>query len=419
MTKKKMIRKFYDTSALIEKETFNPDENIIISSITLEELERLKNSNTTIEDLRFAVRRSLNLIDTNQDTVQYIIYENNLLNAFTNYTGEKNNDLKIIACAKTFLDEYPEGFFITNDRSQRLLAKYLMPQYSRQIIPEEINKPIIYSGYRIITPNNEELANFYSNLNNNIYNLLVNEYLIIQQNDQIIDQYIWTGTIHQQIRYKTITSKWFGDIKPKANDISQLLAIDCLNRNQMTLLTGPAGSGKSLLSMSFLFQQLEKGKIDSIVIFCNPVATKDSAKLGFYPGTRTDKLLDSQVGNFLISKLGGREAVLQLIEDETLILLPFSDIRGYDTSGMNCGVYITEAQNLNINLMKLALQRIGEDSICIVEGDVKAQVDLLTYEGSSNGMRRVAEIFKGQPFFGAVELNKIHRSQIGLVADRM
>lgn len=187
----------------------------------------------------------------------------------------------------------------------------------------------------------------------------------------------------------------------------------------MTLLTGPAGSGKSLLSMSFLFYALERAIIDKIVIFCNPVATKDSARLGFYPGTRTDKLLDSQIGNFLISKLGNREAVETMIDKGQLILLPFSDIRGYDTSGMHCGVYITEAQNLNINLMKLALQRIGEDSICIVEGDVKAQVDMLTYEGDANGMRRVAEVFKGQPFFGAIELNKIHRSSIGRIADRM
>jgi len=111
----------------------------------------------------------------------------------------------------------------------------------------------------------------------------------------------------------------------------------------MTLLTGPAGSGKSLLSMSYLFQQLERNKIDKIVIFCNPVATRNSARLGFYPGTRTDKLLDSQIGNFLMSKLGSREAVETMIDKGTLILLPFSDIRGYDTSGMNCGVYITEA----------------------------------------------------------------------------
>jgi phosphate starvation-inducible protein PhoH len=57
------------------------------------------------------------------------------------------------------------------------------------------------------------------------------------------------------------------------------------------------------------------------------------------------------------------------MDREKLILLPMSDIRGYDTTGMNAGIYISEAQNLDITLMKLALQRIGEDSICIIDGD--------------------------------------------------
>jgi predicted ribonuclease YlaK len=51
--------------------------------------------------------------------------------------------------------------------------------------------------------------------------------------------------------------------------------------------------------------------------------------------------------------------------------LPLSDIRGYDTTGMKAGIYITEAQNLDRSLMKLALQRVGEDCICIIDGDNK------------------------------------------------
>ena len=73
----------------------------------------------------------------------------------------------------------------------------------------------------------------------------------------------------------------------------------------------------------------------------------------------------------LSSKFGGREEVERLIAEGKLVLLPFSDIRGYDTSGMNAGIYISEAQNLNRTLMKLALQRIGEDCICIIDGDEK------------------------------------------------
>jgi predicted ribonuclease YlaK len=56
---------------------------------------------------------------------------------------------------------------------------------------------------------------------------------------------------------------------------------------------GPAGSGKTFLSLSYLLSQLDKGRIDKIIVFCNTVATKNSAKLGYYPGTRDEKLLDS------------------------------------------------------------------------------------------------------------------------------
>ena len=134
-----------------------------------------------------------------------------------------------------------------------------------------------------------------------------------------------------------------------------MFGADSLSHNQITMLKGPAGSGKTLLSLGYLFHQLERGKIDKIIIFCNTVATKDSAKLGFYPGDRDEKLLDSQIGNLLSSKLGGKIEVERMVHDEKLILLPLSDIRGYDTSGMHAGIYISEAQNMSIDLMKLAL----------------------------------------------------------------
>ena len=50
--------------------------------------------------------------------------------------------------------------------------------------------------------------------------------------------------------------------------------------------------------------------------------------------------LQCQIGNLLSSKLGSRMEVERLIDEEQLILLPMSDIRGYDTSGMRAGIYI-------------------------------------------------------------------------------
>lgn len=194
---------------------------------------------------------------------------------------------------------------------------------------------------------------------------------------------------------------------------------DSLSNNKITLVKGPPGSGKTMVSLAFLMSKMEHGDLDKIVIFCNTVATANSAKLGFYPGSRDEKLLDSQIGNLLVSKFGGREGVDRLINEGKIILLPLSDIRGYDTSGMRAGVYISEAQNLDRTLMKLALQRIGEDSICIIDGDEKSQVDLPVYAGVNNGMRRASKVFRGAPIYGEVALKTIFRSQISRVAENI
>ena len=121
----------------------------------------------------------------------------------------------------------------------------------------------------------------------------------------------------------------------------------------------------------------------------------------------------------LTSKLGDVMPVESMIADGSLVLLPFSDIRGYDTSGMKAGIYISEAQNLDIELMRLALQRIGEDSICIIDGDDNAQVDDINFSGNNNGMKRVSQVFRGQDFYGEVSLQKIHRSKIAQIAEKL
>ena len=108
-----------------------------------------------------------------------------------------------------------------------------------------------------------------------------------------------------------------------------------------------------------------------------------------------------------------------MIYNGKLVLLPVADMRGYDTSGMNAGIYITEAQNTTVDMMKLMLQRLGEDSVLIVDGDDFAQVDLNEYTGNNNGLRRLSEVFRGYDIYGEVKLRTIYRSKIAEIADKM
>lgn len=69
--------------------------------------------------------------------------------------------------------------------------------------------------------------------------------------------------------------------------------------------------------------------------------------------------------------------------------------------------------------MKLALQRIGEDSVCIIDGDEKTQVDSVEFAGNNNGMRRASKVFRGNDIYGEVTLKNIHRSRIAKLAEKM
>jgi phosphate starvation-inducible protein PhoH len=66
-----------------------------------------------------------------------------------------------------------------------------------------------------------------------------------------------------------------------------------LENNEITMLCGKPGSGKTTLAFGYLFSALERNQIGRIIVFCNPVVAKDAARLGFYPGTRTEKIMES------------------------------------------------------------------------------------------------------------------------------
>ena len=415
-----MIYKFYDTCSLLLKvdNLWEEDTTIIISSITLEELEHIKTSTNKDPDIKFAARRLIHELDTHYGLYQVIIWNDVLARALKAHDLPDTPDNKIIISAGWFQLENQDKkvIFITNDLCCKHIAKSLLNIPVESYVEEDFN----YDGYREIQMNDDEMADFYSNPTINKYGLYINEYLLVKDNNgNIVDKLCWTGEDYRHLTYNTFKSNYFGNVKPMKDDVYQALAADSLENNKITMIKGPAGTGKTYLSLGFLLHKLERNKIDKIIVFCNTVATKNSAKLGYYPGTRDEKLLDSQIGNLLSSKLGGRIAVEQMIQKEELVLLPLSDIRGYDTSGMRAGIYISEAQNLDIELMKLTLQRIGEDSICIIDGDCNAQVDDIHFSGSNNGMKRASKVFRGEDIYGEITLKNIHRSKIARVAEKM
>lgn len=410
--------KFYDTNALLQSFNTITNQRFILSNLTFKELESIKNNPNKDLEVKYRARFLINELIQHQQEYEIIKYNSEWDNCIQHFHILSNNtDSRIIISALKAKEKYPDLEFVTNDLNCYCLAKELQLNVKYPTVKRDL-----YTGYKqIICNTDEELVNFYSNLNRadeNLYNLLINQYALVEdKNHNILSVHKFTGNQYIDVPDMTFNSRMFGKIKPK--DEYQKVAIDSMLHNQITVIRGKAGTGKSLLSLGCLFDKLEKNKIDKIIIFCNTVATDGSAKLGYYPGSKDQKLLDSQIGNFLSSKLGDKIAVQTLIDKGQLLLLPMSDIRGFDTSGMRAGIYITEAQNMNIDLMKLALQRVGEDSIVILDGDDNAQVDLNTYSGSNNGLKRVSKVFRGESIYGETTLKNIYRSKIANIAERM
>lgn len=412
--------KFFDTcAALILQEQIFDEGEIYISEITLCELENIKHSSNKDDNTKYLARKLIRLLYENKDKCNVVKFDTYAFSDFKEHFNiefyETSPDLKIISCAYS-VKFGGDPIFITSDIYCAMVAQNcgLTVEYI------DTKKKAPYTGFVDVKfDTDDELNEFYEDIlccNKNPLNLLVNQYAIIRNsNNEIIDKFRYTGEYYARVEYIQVDSQQFGLVKPR--NVHQLLALDSFKNNDVTLIGGPAGSGKTLLSFGYFFELLEKNKIDRIVIFCNPVVAKNAAKLGYYPGTQLEKILSSQVGNVLASKLGSMLEVERLVNEQKLVIIPAGDCRGYEVP-KNSGVYIMEAQNLDTTLLRMLLQRVGDDCKVIVDGDREEQTDLDIY-ANDNGMEKMSEVYRGEDIFGQVDLQSIERCRIGRIAERM
>lgn len=412
-----LLTKFYDTNILLSHlDAVKKEDLFLLSSVTLRELEHIK-VGTKSDEVKYEARRATRFLDENPDKYKVVVYDLNSQCDFNDYGLEDSPDNRIMRCAVYARDVlgYSDLVFMTNDILCKLIAKEYFKLNVESISSEHHE---IYDGYKDITLSDEEMGGFYSHLNKNCFDCLMNEYLIVRKSDgEIVDTLKWNGTEYKKVCNKTIKSVLFGDkIKPK--DIYQSCAIDSILDNTITTLSGKAGSGKSLISLITIMSLIESGKYDRAVIMFNPTKARGASDMGFYSGNATDKALQNSIGSILTTKFGDRFAIDMLLQQDKLRLVSMADIRGMEIRD-NEILYITECQNTSIELLKLCLSRASSGCKIIIEGDFDSQVDSYLFDGSTNGMKRAIEILKGDEEFGYVHLPNIWRSKIAMLVDKM
>ncbi len=160
--------------------------------------------------------------------------------------------------------------------------------------------------------------------------------------------------------------------KIKAQGNHQRLYIRNMNRNDLNLVFGPAGTGKTYLAVAKAVETLDYGVVDKLILV-RPVV-EAGENLGFLPGDLSQKIDPylRPVYDALHEFIGANKAN-RLIEDGTIEIAPLAYMRGRSLT--NAFIILDEAQNTTIEQMKMFLTRISFGSKSVVAGDI-TQIDL-------------------------------------------
>ena len=149
-------------------------------------------------------------------------------------------------------------------------------------------------------------------------------------------------------------------------------------KNDLIFVIGPAGTGKTYISVALGVKAL-KEKIVKKIIITRPVV-EAGENLGFLPGDLQDKIdpylkpiYDALEDMIPIQKMK------KLIENKTIEIAPLAYMRGRTLK--NAFILLDEAQNTTKSQLKMFLTRLGENSKMIVTGDI-SQIDLRRNQSS-------------------------------------
>ena len=249
--------------------------------------------------------------------------------------------------------------------------------------------------------NEDEMTHFYTNQDENLYDLLINEYLIVRNAEgEIVDRLCWTENGYRHLDYSNFSSKWFGDVKPMKGDVYQAFVADSFTNNKITLVKGPAGSGKTYTAIALAVRSLKNKEIKKIIL--SRPAVEAGEKLGFLPGDMKDKidpylqpLYDALQDMIPAAKLK------EFMELNIIQIAPLAFMRGRTLN--DAVVILDEAQNTSSAQIKMFLTRMGWNTKMIVTGD-RTQIDLPPSQKS--GLIEAQRILKDVNGIAFIEMDK-------------
>ena len=187
-------------------------------------------------------------------------------------------------------------------------------------------------------------------------------------------------------------------IKPRSENQQKL--VDGFDKDDMLFAVGPAGTGKTYLSIALAVRALKEKQAKKIIL--SRPAVEAGEKLGFLPGDMKDK-----IDPYLQPLYDALEDMIpavklqDMMEKRIIQIAPLAFMRGRTLS--DAVVILDEAQNTTTQQIKMFLTRMGMNTKMFVTGDI-TQIDLPTSQTS--GLIQALHILRGIKGISVVELNK-------------
>lgn len=187
-------------------------------------------------------------------------------------------------------------------------------------------------------------------------------------------------------------------IKSRSENQQQL--IDAYEKNDMVFAVGPAGTGKTYLSIALAVKALKEKTIKKIIL--SRPAVEAGEKLGFLPGDMKDK-----IDPYLQPLYDALEDMIpavklqDMMEKHIIQIAPLAFMRGRTLS--DAVVILDEAQNTTSQQIRMFLTRMGMNTKMIITGDL-TQIDLPREQRS--GLKEALKILDGVEGIGVVKLGQ-------------
>lgn len=186
----------------------------------------------------------------------------------------------------------------------------------------------------------------------------------------------------------------------KCKSENQQKLVDAFENNDMIFATGPAGTGKTYLSIALAVRALKEKAIRKIIL--SRPAVEAGEKLGFLPGDMKDK-----IDPYLQPLYDALEDMLpavklqEMMEKNIIQIAPLAFMRGRTLS--DAVVILDEAQNTTTAQLRMFLTRMGWNTKMVITGDM-TQIDLP--RGQRSGLAESLDILKNVEGIGFVSLGQ-------------